>query len=85
MPTKLVEILGETDFGSCYSTNNRASAFRHHDRYHRKVEKEIKEAETILKSKPTALESKFKTPSKLFQKSKYGTEKQVTGFLATNQ
>ena len=81
VPTKLVEILGKKEFGRSYNTNNRASAFREHDRYHREVESEIKEAETLLKSIPTAQEPKSKTPSKLFLD--VYSELKAKGFLPT--
>ena len=81
VPTKLVEILGKKEFGRSYNTNNRASAFREHDRYHREVEREIKEAETLLKSIPTAQEPKSKTPSKLFLD--VYSELKAKGFLPT--
>jgi integrase len=67
VPNHLVPVLKKREFKFSYHTSNKAAAFREHDRIHRQVEKEIHEAETLLKSIPTAQEPKSKTPSKLFQ------------------
>lgn len=66
VPNHLVPVLRKREFKFSYHTSNKAAAFREHDRIHRQVEKEIHEAETLLKSIPTAQEPKSKTPSKEF-------------------
>lgn len=66
VPNHLVPVLKKREFKFSYHTSNKAAAFREHDRIHRQVEKEIHEAETLLKSIPTAQEPKSKTPSKEF-------------------
>ena len=66
VPDKLIELLGKTEFQKSYNTQSEAKAFKLHAIFNEDVEKQIREAEALLKSLPTAQEPKSKTPSKLF-------------------
>ena len=79
VPSKLVELFPFKEFQKAYNTKNKARAFTQHAAYHKEVERQIKEAETLLKSIPTAQEPKTRTPSKLFQK--VYTELKSKGYL----
>ena len=79
VPSKLVDLLSFKEFQKAYNTKNKARAFTQHAAYHKEVERQIKEAETLLKSIPTAQEPKTRTPSKLFQK--VYTELKSKGYL----
>ena len=68
VPSKLVELFPFKEFQKAYNTKNKARAFTQHAAYHKEVERQIREAETLLKSIPITQEPKTKNPSKLFQK-----------------